>query len=227
MTSNTPPAEGTILIQAIASLLDAQKGGLEVTSEPDAKAPCDAKWLRVADSRTSRWMAIVLQDDDVSAIAAALEGGATAIVSIHAPQKDLQLALSALDGDLPLYLSGDIMHQFARGVLGQQIAAPSVEETPVSELPRLTRREEEVLDLVARGYTNREIAEALVVSVNTVRSHLHSLAAKLHGSNRSRIVANALAGGWKTDTGGVSSFPRKRPSGHSSADQGPGASASA
>lgn len=56
------------------------------------------------------------------------------------------------------------------------------EETPTINL--LTPRENEVLALVAQGMTNKEIAQTLVISVNTVRSHLRFILDKLHINNR-------------------------------------------
>jgi DNA-binding NarL/FixJ family response regulator len=50
-----------------------------------------------------------------------------------------------------------------------------------------------VLALVAQGLSNAEIAATLVISTNTVRTHLHSLALKLEATSRARVVANARA----------------------------------
>jgi DNA-binding NarL/FixJ family response regulator len=59
------------------------------------------------------------------------------------------------------------------------------------QVPRLTARELDVLRLVARGMANREIAEALVISGNTVRNHVRSILEKLRV--RSRIEAAMVA----------------------------------
>jgi DNA-binding NarL/FixJ family response regulator len=59
----------------------------------------------------------------------------------------------------------------------------------------LTRREREVLNWVARGSTNREIAEALVISENTVKNHMRNILSKLHLSNRAQVMAYALRRG--------------------------------
>jgi DNA-binding NarL/FixJ family response regulator len=63
------------------------------------------------------------------------------------------------------------------------------------EVEPLTAREREVLDLVVRGASNREIAEALVVSENTVKYHLKNILGKLHLRNRAQVVAYALQRG--------------------------------
>ncbi|MCP4139827.1 MAG: response regulator transcription factor [Chloroflexi bacterium] len=52
------------------------------------------------------------------------------------------------------------------------------------EISLLTPRENEVLELVAQGLSNKEIAGKLVISVNTVRSHLRFILDKLHMNNR-------------------------------------------
>jgi DNA-binding CsgD family transcriptional regulator len=60
-------------------------------------------------------------------------------------------------------------------------------------LPRLTAREQEILDLVAEGRTNAEIAERLWVSRGTVRKHLDNIYAKL--GVHTRTAAAAFVGG--------------------------------
>jgi DNA-binding CsgD family transcriptional regulator len=57
----------------------------------------------------------------------------------------------------------------------------------------ITDRECEVLDLLACGHSNREIAERLFVSPNTVKTHLASLYGKLEVSRRTQAVAKARA----------------------------------
>lgn len=59
----------------------------------------------------------------------------------------------------------------------------------------LSAREHEVLLLVAQGQTNRAIADALVVSVKTVDSHVASLIRKLSASNRAQLTAYAYEQG--------------------------------
>ncbi len=58
--------------------------------------------------------------------------------------------------------------------------------------PRLTRREREILALMATTATNREIAERLVLSEETVRSHVKSILRKLHKPSRTQAVVEAL-----------------------------------
>jgi DNA-binding NarL/FixJ family response regulator len=57
---------------------------------------------------------------------------------------------------------------------------------------RLSEREQEVLDLVAEGMSNRQIADALCVAESTVRSHVHNILSKLNLTNRVQAAAFAL-----------------------------------
>jgi DNA-binding NarL/FixJ family response regulator len=68
-------------------------------------------------------------------------------------------------------------------------------DRPLDEIEPLTARERDVLDLVVRGASNREIAESLVVTDNTVKYHLKNILQKLHLRNRAQVVAYALQHG--------------------------------
>ena len=57
----------------------------------------------------------------------------------------------------------------------------------------ITDRELDVLELLATGMTNEEIAAALVVSVCTVKSHVHSLIRKLTSERRTGVVTRAFS----------------------------------
>ncbi|MFC2016447.1 response regulator [Chloroflexota bacterium] len=59
----------------------------------------------------------------------------------------------------------------------------------------LSPREKEALQLVAQGATNKEIAESLFISENTVKTHLSSIMEKLHLANRSQAAAYAIQRG--------------------------------
>lgn len=82
----------------------------------------------------------------------------------------------------------------ARKVL-EEFHAPS--EQQLSTDP-LTQRELEVLRLVARGFDNRDIAEQLVVSEATVRTHVSNILGKLHLASRTQAALYALREGLAT-----------------------------
>jgi DNA-binding NarL/FixJ family response regulator len=62
-------------------------------------------------------------------------------------------------------------------------------------LPTLTRREEEILTLVARGLPNKEIGETLGIVEGTVKRHLQNILAKLHLRNRVELATFAVRHG--------------------------------
>jgi len=92
--------------------------------------------------------------------------------------------------------------------LGDALIAPSVTarllasfartdpgEPPQSPIEPLTNREEAVLDSVARGRTNSEIADDLHISISTVKTHLASLIRKLDARNRVELAMWAYGTG--------------------------------
>ena len=98
------------------------------------------------------------------------------------------------------------VHSIARGdsLLSPSVTRRVIErlaQQPVPELAdrsivaRLTPREREVLDLVARGLSNREIAAAIVVEESTVRTHVKRMLSKLGLRNRVQAVILAYEAG--------------------------------
>lgn len=71
-------------------------------------------------------------------------------------------------------------------------AADVMRRSDESSSPLITRREKEVLELLAEGFTNHEIASKLFVSTTTVDSHRKSLIAKLHAKNTAELIKLAF-----------------------------------
>jgi len=63
---------------------------------------------------------------------------------------------------------------------------------PVSDMERLTKRETEILTLLAKGYLYKEIGDQLGISLSTVRAHLHAIYEKLHVQSRTQAVVKFL-----------------------------------
>ena len=61
-----------------------------------------------------------------------------------------------------------------------------------SEMDNLTRREQEILALLAKGYLYKEIADHLGITLSTVRAHLHTVYEKLHVQSRTEAVVRFL-----------------------------------
>ncbi len=60
----------------------------------------------------------------------------------------------------------------------------------------LSKREQEILELVARGLSNQEIARDLVITFNTVKVHMRNIFAKLEASSRTEAIVKAAQAGW-------------------------------
>jgi DNA-binding NarL/FixJ family response regulator len=82
-------------------------------------------------------------------------------------------------------------------VLADRSSPGAVNPASVDQLDRLTPREREVLALLVQGLTNKGIANALVISVNTVKRYLKLIFEKLEVNSRAAAVAKAMSGGLK------------------------------
>ena len=69
-------------------------------------------------------------------------------------------------------------------------------EAAGEERGELTGRQIEVLALVARGLTNRQVGEALGISERTVRNHMRAILRKLRSRDRTHAVVMAISAGW-------------------------------
>ncbi|HMQ32257.1 MAG TPA: response regulator transcription factor [Chloroflexaceae bacterium] len=82
-----------------------------------------------------------------------------------------------------------VLHQF------RELAASEDEQTSALFAP-LTSREIEILDCIARGLSNKEIAVELSISGQTVKNHITSILAKLQVNDRTMAVIYAIKKGW-------------------------------
>lgn len=100
-------------------------------------------------------------------------------------------------GSAPAYGVAVALVFVALGIwIGRRVAKPTAHrEFEINERALdsmgITSREVEVLGLLALGHSNREIASALILSTNTVKSHLASLYRKLEVSRRTQAVRKA------------------------------------
>ena len=131
--------------------------------------------------------------DDDQYVFSALLAGANGYILKTAPIQELVAAIHQVrNGEWPLDSSID-RRISAHGSLPlhQQVAAPGL----TNEEMRLTGREREVLGLLAKGLTNREIGQALFISGRTVQVHLGNIFAKLHVTSRLDAVVTAIRQG--------------------------------
>ncbi|MDI9547123.1 MAG: response regulator transcription factor [Chloroflexota bacterium] len=99
---------------------------------------------------------------------------------------------AALAGEalLPPKLAARLIDEFGRLAANLESAGrqTATEDEPAEEL---TPREREVLEVIATGASDREIAQHLSLSVHTVKSHVRNILAKLHAANRRAAVRRA------------------------------------
>jgi DNA-binding CsgD family transcriptional regulator len=84
---------------------------------------------------------------------------------------------------------------------------PALPRDPRREEPPLTRREKEILEWVAAGLPNKEIAGELQISLATVRNHIHSILEKLEVHSKLEAVSLAFRKGWVAQGGSAKSAP--------------------
>lgn len=127
--------------------------------------------------------------DDAKYIAEALRFGAKGYLLKDTPPEELAEAIRSLHKGYT---------QFGPGILERLIAHVPTDVLAEKELPpgftELTAREKEVLSLIAKGASNREIAQALFLSEGTVRNHISHILTRLDLRDRTQasIVANAF-----------------------------------
>ena len=118
----------------------------------------------------------------------AIQAGATSVLLKDVSPEDLVEAIRAAYRDESRLTSGA-----ARKLMNQ------VAEQPVKkgiEAADITDREWEVLQLVAQGMNNKKIAEKLVISEKTVKTHVSSLLGKMGFNDRTQLAVHAIRQGW-------------------------------
>jgi DNA-binding NarL/FixJ family response regulator len=148
--------------------------------------------IRRLSERGERPAAIALTTyaDDASVLGA-LRAGARGYLTKDAGAEEIRDAVQAVArGDVALDPAAQ--RQVVAALSEPAAAAPA----SAPELPdELTPREAEVLALIAEGLTNSEIAERLVVSAATVKSHVNHIFAKIGARDRAQAVVYAYANG--------------------------------
>jgi two-component system response regulator NreC len=120
-------------------------------------------------------------------------------------ERDASFARRALDAGALGYLFKDAAHQelveaIRAAAAGERYVTPAVaagleKDGDEDERPTLSRRETDVLRLMALGHTNREIGEQLDLSIRTVETHRAHIQQKLGLSSRPQLTRYALTQG--------------------------------
>jgi DNA-binding NarL/FixJ family response regulator len=129
----------------------------------------------------------------------AVKAGATGYLVKSASAGELLDAVRRTAGGEPVFtpgLAGLVLGEYRRLAAGT--GQPAV-EPGAPDVPQLTDRETEVLRLVAKGLTYRQIADRLVISHRTVQNHVQNTLGKLQLHNRVELVRFAIERGLTTD----------------------------
>jgi DNA-binding NarL/FixJ family response regulator len=127
----------------------------------------------------------MFEDDD--SVFSAMRAGARGYVLKGADQAEMLRAIHAVAGGEALFGPA-----IARRLMNFFAAPPPA---PAQLFPELTAREREMLDLVAQGLNNPEIAARLGISLKTVRNHISNILAKLQVADRSAAIVRARKAG--------------------------------
>ncbi len=133
-----------------------------------------------------RFLALSASDapeDVIAVIRAGARGYVTKTIS-GADLVDAVRRVAAGDAVFSPRLAGFVLDAFAAAAPAAEQGSPSFDP----ELDQLTPREREVLRLIARGYTYKEIARELFISVKTVETHVSSVLRKLQLSTRHQLT---------------------------------------
>jgi two-component system, NarL family, response regulator LiaR len=123
--------------------------------------------------------------EDAKVISAIQAGACSYVLKDIAPDELVETVRAAHRGEARL-------HPDVARKLMNQVARPS---TPPPAATDLTEREVEVVRLVAKGMSNKEIADTLVISEKTVKTHMSSILGKLSLEDRTQLAIFALKNG--------------------------------
>ncbi|CAI8764059.1 response regulator [Brevibacillus fortis] len=202
-----------IVRSGLGMLINAQEDMEVVGYAADGKEACEKAWevrpnvvlmdlsmppgengltatARLKETAPDIQVLVLTMHDDEEYLFRVLQAGAAGYILKSAPDLDLITAIRSVNqGMAYLYPSAtkSLIEEFLQMVKnGEEQAKYDI----------LTDREKEVLVLIAKGFSNKEIAERLTVSVKTVESHKAHIMEKLHLRTRPDLVRYAIKKGW-------------------------------
>jgi DNA-binding NarL/FixJ family response regulator len=137
---------------------------------------------RLASKDGPKFLALSVSDAALDVVAVIRAGARGYVTKSITPAQLVQSVERVAEGDAVFSprLAGFVLDAFG--------AAAGVVAARDDELDSLSAREQEVMRLIARGYTYREVASELFISIKTVESHVSAVLRKLQLSNRSELT---------------------------------------
>lgn len=152
------------------------KGGLAATTEIKQLLPDTAV------------LVLTMHDDD-EYLFNAIHAGASGYILKSSPHEDLLAAIQSV------YTGNAYLNPTATKRLMSEYMEKLSDGGNSKTFESLSQREREVLEWIAKGYSNKEIAENLIISVKTVETHKSNIMEKLHLKTRPELVKYALQKG--------------------------------
>lgn len=133
---------------------------------------------------------ILTMHDDEEYLFRAIQNGASGYILKNAPHEELVSAIrSVAAGDAYLYPTA------TKRLMSEYLNRLKSGDEPRDAYDTLSEREKEILGWIAKGYSNKEIADRLVISVKTVETHKANLMEKLGLRSRPELIKFALKKG--------------------------------
>jgi DNA-binding NarL/FixJ family response regulator len=150
--------------------------------------------LQVSNPAATR-VIVVTGSDDKSEFVHAMKLGTCGIVLKQSPTDLLFKSIRKVHAG-EIWLDSDttaaVMQQFATGSDDRPLPASSPTNGRARERSPLSQREREIVGLVAQGFKNKEMAEKMFISEQTVKNHLHNIFDKLGVSDRLELALYAI-----------------------------------
>jgi len=151
--------------------------GIEVTRRIKPRLPATA-------------VLILTAYDNDEYVFAVLEAGAAGYLLKDIPGKEI------VDAVRSVYTGESVLHpSIARKVI-QRAIGTTARTSQQSEEPELSEREQEVLKMIAKGFSNKDIAMNLVISSRTVQGHINKIFQKLNVGSRTEAIFQSVKKGW-------------------------------
>lgn len=134
-------------------------------------------------------LVVVSSEEDIHIIKSSLDAGALGFIPKSHNSQQMIAALNAiLEGEV--YIPQEIERQ----INNLETSRPPVESVKNNSLKTsgITKRQYDVLQLLAKGYSNKQIASSLFLTEHTIKAHNSALFSALHAGNRTECVQNAL-----------------------------------
>jgi DNA-binding NarL/FixJ family response regulator len=144
---------------------------------------------RIVSEHPSVGILVITMGEDDGTVLSALRAGARGYLRKGAEQDEIVRAITTVYG-------GGVVFGASLAARIAEVLAPTVR--PERQFPELTERETEILDRIAAGRNNAQIAGELYLSPKTIRNNVTSILAKLQATDRAEVIIRARDAGLGT-----------------------------